>query len=49
MKINCIIVEDEPLALDRMIQDGEARSGDSALLVAFGAGLAYAAQVITVP
>ena len=38
-----------PLALDRMIQDGEARSGDSALLVAFGAGLAYAAQVITVP
>ncbi|MEZ5194290.1 MAG: beta-ketoacyl-ACP synthase III [Nocardioides sp.] len=38
-----------PLALDRMIAEGEARSGDTALLVAFGAGLAYAAQVITVP
>ena len=38
-----------PLALDRMIADGDARSGDTALLVAFGAGLAYAAQVITVP
>ena len=38
-----------PLALDRMIVDGEARSGDTALLIAFGAGLAYAAQVITVP
>ncbi len=38
-----------PLALDRMIQEGEARSGDTALLIAFGAGLAYAAQVITVP
>jgi 3-oxoacyl-[acyl-carrier-protein] synthase III len=32
-----------------MIADGEARSGDTALLVAFGAGLAYAAQVVTVP
>ena len=38
-----------PLALDRLIQEGEARSGDLALLVAFGAGLAYAAQVIVVP
>jgi 3-oxoacyl-[acyl-carrier-protein] synthase III len=38
-----------PLALDRMIQEGEARSGDTALLIAFGAGLAYAAQVVTVP
>jgi 3-oxoacyl-[acyl-carrier-protein] synthase-3 len=38
-----------PLALDRMIDEGEARSGDVALLIAFGAGLAYAAQVITVP
>ena len=38
-----------PLALDRMIAEGEARSGDTALLVAFGAGLAYAAQVVTVP
>ncbi|WP_372729334.1 beta-ketoacyl-ACP synthase III [Nocardioides sp.] len=38
-----------PLALDRMIEEGEATSGDTALLVAFGAGLAYAAQVVTVP
>ncbi len=38
-----------PLALHRMIEEGEARSGDNALLIAFGAGLTYAAQVITVP
>ncbi|MGH3346217.1 MAG: beta-ketoacyl-ACP synthase III [Nocardioides sp.] len=38
-----------PLALHRMIEEGEARSGDVALLIAFGAGLAYAAQVVTVP
>jgi 3-oxoacyl-[acyl-carrier-protein] synthase-3 len=38
-----------PLALDRMIEEGEARSGDTALMIAFGAGLAYAAQVVTVP
>jgi 3-oxoacyl-[acyl-carrier-protein] synthase-3 len=38
-----------PLALDRMIAEGEARSGDKALLIAFGAGLSYAAQVVTVP
>ncbi len=38
-----------PLALHRMIEDGDARSGDVALLIAFGAGLAYAAQVVTVP
>jgi 3-oxoacyl-[acyl-carrier-protein] synthase-3 len=38
-----------PLALHRMIADGDARSGDTALLVAFGAGLAYAAQVVVVP
>lgn len=38
-----------PLALDAMMLSGDARSGDTALLVAFGAGLAYAAQVVTVP
>lgn len=38
-----------PLALDRMIADGDARPGDRALLVAFGAGLSYAAQVVTLP
>ena len=34
---------------DRMIAEGDAKSGDLALLIAFGAGLAYAAQVVTVP
>jgi 3-oxoacyl-[acyl-carrier-protein] synthase-3 len=38
-----------PLALARMVEDGEAKSGDTALLIAFGAGLAYAAQVVKVP
>ena len=38
-----------PLALDRLVEDGEAKSGDTALLIAFGAGLAYAAQVVKVP
>ncbi|MFC6286777.1 beta-ketoacyl-ACP synthase III [Nocardioides sp. GCM10027113] len=38
-----------PLALDRMVEEGDARSGDLALLIAFGAGLSYAAQVVTVP
>jgi len=38
-----------PLALHRMIAEGDAKSGDTALLIAFGAGLAYAAQVVTVP
>ncbi|RYC03547.1 beta-ketoacyl-ACP synthase III [Nocardioides zhouii] len=38
-----------PLALDRMIAEGDAKSGDTALLIAFGAGLSYAAQVVTVP
>jgi 3-oxoacyl-[acyl-carrier-protein] synthase III len=38
-----------PLALDRMIAEGDAKSGDLALLIAFGAGLAYAAQVVRVP
>jgi 3-oxoacyl-[acyl-carrier-protein] synthase-3 len=32
-----------------MIEEGEAKSGDNALLIAFGAGLAYAAQVVKVP
>jgi 3-oxoacyl-[acyl-carrier-protein] synthase-3 len=38
-----------PLALDRMMQEGDAKSGDLALLIAFGAGLSYAAQVVRVP
>jgi len=38
-----------PLALERMMRDGDAKSGDVALLIAFGAGLSYAAQVVTIP
>lgn len=38
-----------PLALRRLIDEGETRSGDLALLIGFGAGLAYAAQVVRVP
>jgi 3-oxoacyl-[acyl-carrier-protein] synthase III len=38
-----------PLALSRMIERGELPSGSLALLIGFGAGICYAAQVITVP
>jgi 3-oxoacyl-(acyl-carrier-protein) synthase III len=38
-----------PLALRQLVLDGEAKSGDIALLIAFGAGLTYAAQIIRVP
>lgn len=38
-----------PLAMDRMLADGEAPHGGTALIVGFGAGLVYAAQVITLP
>lgn len=38
-----------PLALSRMAEQGRLQPGTPALLVAFGAGLSYAAQVITVP
>ena len=38
-----------PLALDHMRADGRLHSGDTALLVGFGAGLSYAAQVVVIP
>src|SRR6201986_4797239 len=38
-----------PLALARMSEQGRLQPGTPALLVAFGAGLTYASQVITVP
>ena len=38
-----------PLALSRMIERDEVSSGQRALLLGFGAGLCYAAQVIKVP
>lgn len=38
-----------PIALRRMLDDGSAKSGDRALVIGFGAGLVYAAQVIELP
>lgn len=38
-----------PLALSRMLERGEVRSGDLALALGFGAGLTYAGQVIEIP
>jgi 3-oxoacyl-[acyl-carrier-protein] synthase III len=38
-----------PLALDHMRTQGRLRSGDTMLLVGFGAGLSYAAQVVVCP
>lgn len=38
-----------PIAIDRMLQRGQARSGDLALIIGFGAGLVYAGQVIRLP
>jgi len=38
-----------PLALARMTERGELHSGMPVLLLGFGAGMCYAAQVITVP
>lgn len=38
-----------PLAMERMLASGEAKSGDLALIIGFGAGLVYAATVVTLP
>lgn len=38
-----------PLAMDRMIREGEVDSGGLALQIGFGAGLVWAAQVVTIP
>jgi len=38
-----------PLALSRMAEQGRLQPGTPALLLGFGAGLSYAAQVITLP
>jgi 3-oxoacyl-[acyl-carrier-protein] synthase III len=38
-----------PLAMERMLAAGEVKSGDTALIIGFGAGLVYAAQVIRIP
>ena len=38
-----------PLAIEAMVRDGEAKPGDTALLIAFGAGLSFASQVVSLP
>lgn len=38
-----------PLALSRMIESGRVPSGAPALLIGFGAGMTYAAQVVRIP
>ena len=38
-----------PLAMERMLENGEVPHGGTALLIGFGAGLVYAAQVVTLP
>ena len=38
-----------PLAMEAMLRKGDAKPGDTALLIAFGAGLSYAAQVVKMP
>ncbi|MEW1861361.1 ketoacyl-ACP synthase III [Streptomyces sp. NBC_00669] len=38
-----------PLAMERLLASGAAKSGDTALIIGFGAGLVYAATVVTLP
>lgn len=38
-----------PLAMEKMLRTGQSKPGDTALLIAFGAGLSYAAQVVNLP
>jgi 3-oxoacyl-[acyl-carrier-protein] synthase-3 len=38
-----------PLAMERMLDEGDAPHGGLALLIGFGAGLTYAAQVVRLP
>ncbi|MGB3709980.1 beta-ketoacyl-ACP synthase III [Gordonia sp. (in: high G+C Gram-positive bacteria)] len=38
-----------PLAMEDLLSTGAAKPGDTALLLGYGAGLSYAAQVVTMP
>ena len=38
-----------PLAMERLLATGAAKSGDTALVIGFGAGLVYAATVVPLP
>jgi 3-oxoacyl-[acyl-carrier-protein] synthase-3 len=38
-----------PLAMDRLLSEGQVTSGQLALLIGYGAGLSYSAQVVELP
>jgi 3-oxoacyl-[acyl-carrier-protein] synthase-3 len=38
-----------PIAIDELLTSGEAKSGQTALVIGFGAGLVYAGQVVVLP
>ena len=38
-----------PLAIETLLESGDARSGQTCLIIGFGAGLVYAGQVILLP
>ncbi|GAA2178596.1 ketoacyl-ACP synthase III [Brooklawnia cerclae] len=38
-----------PIAMESMLESGEAKSGDNALIIGFGAGLVFAGQVVVLP
>ncbi|QLY32628.1 ketoacyl-ACP synthase III [Nocardia huaxiensis] len=38
-----------PMAMEQLLRSGESKPGDTALLLGFGAGLAYAGQVVRLP
>ncbi|WP_040767946.1 beta-ketoacyl-ACP synthase III [Tsukamurella sp. 1534] len=60
LRDDCVVAEDIvttgntsaasiPLAVEELIRTGKAQPGQTALLMAFGSGLAYAGHVITLP
>jgi len=38
-----------PLAMEALLESGDAKSGQTALIIGFGAGLVFAGQVVTLP
>lgn len=38
-----------PLAMENLLESGQAKSGDSALIIGFGAGLVFAGQTVILP
>lgn len=38
-----------PLAMESLLESGQAKSGDSALIIGFGAGLVFAGQTVILP